>query len=523
MTMRSEHPSSRASRTGLAAKGSFYGLVGRGAGLVLAFALRTVLIYTLGQQYLGINSLYAGILNVLSFAELGFGSAMTFTLYEPVAKKQDERVRELLQFYKWAYRAIALIIGLAGVCLLPFLPHLVQGAESISAFELRLYFAIFLANTVTSYFVTYKFGLVNALQQSYVRTNTETATSVACGCAQIAALMLTSDFLTYLIANTATLSLSRVVIAWYLNTRYPMLRQAPKRVLPKEERRSILHEVKGLAVHQFSNVAVHATDSIIIAAVPALGVAMVGAVSNYNAIVNAVLSIMLVFVNSTVAGFGNLAAVESKRRFKSVFDEINFMGFWMAGIFTATLCCLSSPLIRLWAGESYVIENASLALILLNFYLQGQSSVYNSARIAKGDFNRDKWWSLAQALTNLVVSIACAPLLGLVGVYVGTVASRLMFVISRPCVTYRFLFGQSPASYFRDSARYLLATGAACAFCLVATAPLLKEATWLSVGGAAILCLAVSNVCFFAIFRTDSHFKAATARVRALIGGGYRG
>ena len=61
-----------------------------------------------------------------------------------------------------------------------------------------------------------------------------------------------------------------------------LLKNKPEQLLPKSEKRNILHEVKGLAVHQFSSVAVHATDSIIIAAIPTLGIVLVGAVGNYN-------------------------------------------------------------------------------------------------------------------------------------------------------------------------------------------------------------------------------------------------
>ena len=143
------------SRTVLATKNAAFGLAGQTINLLVTFASRTVFIYLLGEYYLGVNYLFVDILNVLSFAELGFGSAMTFALYSPVAKGQNEKVRQLIYFYRNAYRVIAFVVLLFGLALLPFLQYLVSDAGTITLSELRLYFLIFLANTVISYFVTY--------------------------------------------------------------------------------------------------------------------------------------------------------------------------------------------------------------------------------------------------------------------------------------------------------------------------------------------------------------------------------
>ena len=44
--------------------------------LILSFAVRTVFTWTLGLEYLGLNSLFTAVLNVLNLAELGFAGAL---------------------------------------------------------------------------------------------------------------------------------------------------------------------------------------------------------------------------------------------------------------------------------------------------------------------------------------------------------------------------------------------------------------------------------------------------------------
>lgn len=516
---RNANDSRSITRTEFAARNSIFGLVGKAASLIANFVSRTVFIYILGKYYLGINGLYTEILSFLSFAELGFGSAMTFALYGPVERGEDEKVRELMDFFKRAYRVIAFIILSFGLALTPFLQYIVNGAGSLSLFDLRLYFLIFLANTVTTYFVIYKYGYLNAMQMTYVTTNIETITSLACVVVQLIALVLTRSFLVYLLANTATLIVSRFVIAFYLNHRFPLLAEKPEKPLPRPDRVGIFNEVKGLAIHQFSSVAVHATDSIIISVVPTLGVAVVGAISNYNMIINAVSAVVVILFNSVVAGFGNLAVTSDQGRFKEVFNEANFANFWIYGFCTVCFTVLLTPFVRLWVGSDYVIDPVSLTLIILNFYLQGQSTIYNNARIAKGNFNMDKWWSLLQAIVNLVVSIFGAIYIGLVGVYVGTVLSRLVFVVSRPYSTYRFVFGESPVHYFKQLVIYLAATAAATGLCWVVCSFPLQTLSWGTFILATAVCLITPNVLFATLFRNVPEFRALKARVAGLLRG----
>ena len=509
-----------ASRTVFAARNSFYGLLGKAAGLIVSFISRTVFIYTLGQYYLGVNGLYTDILNMLSFAELGFGSAMNFALYGPVAREEEEKVGQLLNLYKNIYRLVAIAILIIGLLLVPFLQYIINGADSLTVFELRLYFLIFLANTVVTYFVSYKYGLLNAMQRTYLQTNLETISTVLAGLVQIVVLFTTSSFLLYLLSNTAVLILSRIGIALYLNSRFPLLVKYPGASLPAADRKSIFQEVRGLAVHQFASVAVYATDSIIISAVPTLGIAVVGAVSNYNMIINSISGIIIVVLNSVIAGFGNLAVSSSKIRFLEVFKEANFIDFWIYGLCTACLFVLLPPFIELWVGSQYLIDQASLLLILINFYLQGQSTIYNNARVAKGHFSMDKNWALAQALTNLVVSTACAFQFGLVGVYIGTVVSRLVLFISRPCVTYRFLFDDSPLNYFKNAATYLFSVLLASAVCGIVSSAIINwlSLSWLSFTLSFLICVIGINAVFYLLFANSVELSSFRRRVFGLFG-----
>ena len=82
------------SRTENAVKNIVFGTISNIRGLFLSFISRTVFIYILGSTYLGISGLYSSVLSVLSFTELGFGTALTFAMYKPVAENDEEEISE---------------------------------------------------------------------------------------------------------------------------------------------------------------------------------------------------------------------------------------------------------------------------------------------------------------------------------------------------------------------------------------------------------------------------------------------
>ena len=78
------------SRLKMTAKNAFWSYISMVVSLLLQFVSRTVFIYYLGEGYLGINGLFSNILGVLSFAELGIGTAINFSLYKPVAENDTK-------------------------------------------------------------------------------------------------------------------------------------------------------------------------------------------------------------------------------------------------------------------------------------------------------------------------------------------------------------------------------------------------------------------------------------------------
>lgn len=501
------------SRTFNTARNVAWGYVGNILSMLINFITRTVFIYTIGTVYLGINGLFTNVLGVLSFTELGIGTAMNFSLYKPVADGNLEKIKSLMRVYKEAYRVIALIVTLLGLLLLPFLPYIIKGTEGID--NLSLYYLIFLFNTVTSYFVTYKYGLVNAEQKGYILTNIDFVGRLGIGIAQIAALLVYKNFLFYLLAQLIISLLQKVFTSFYINKQYPYLLEKTVQPLDEDEKKRLKTNIKALIIHKLGEISVYQTDNIIISVF--LNVGIVGFVSNYNLVLTAATAFLSIAFNSVTASLGNLIATESRERQLEILQVYQFVGFWLYGFATIGFFVLFQPFITLWIGEKNLIDSFSLALILIDNYLKGERIVVNNFKMAGGIFDQDKFIALIQAIVNLIVSVIAVKFIGLPGVYIGTLVQGFISSIWKPIIVYQSLFHQKATSFFKNSLKYGTYTGALIVV-LSALKPLISPEN--SIGSFLIMFFivtVVSNVVFLLAFWRSPQFQFLWAKIRIVL------
>lgn len=81
--------------------------------ILMGFFTRVIFTRMLSEGYVGINGLFNDILNILSLSELGVGTAITYALYGPIAKKDIRRQQILMRMFRTFYRATG---GLCAGC-----------------------------------------------------------------------------------------------------------------------------------------------------------------------------------------------------------------------------------------------------------------------------------------------------------------------------------------------------------------------------------------------------------------------
>lgn len=482
-----------------------FGYIGTVTTALMSFVLRTIFIRILDENLVGVNGLYTNILSILSMAELGIGTALNFSLYAPVAKGDTEKIKSYMLLYRKAYTFIAFIVAAIGIAITPFLPILIKDADNISTRDLTLYYYIFLFNTVSTYFVSYKYSLVNAEQKNYIQTNIITITKVITVILQILILVTTRNFYAFLLTDAAVQLIQKIFVSVYLNKLYPYLKDKNVTPLTKEESSVIWSKTRALVLLKVGDVARTQTDSLIISAF--IKVAVVGVVDNYNMVLTSISNYVNIIMNSVISSFGNLIATESKEKQYEMFKVYKFFAAWFYGFSATGFFVLLSPLINLWLGKSWLLPSAAVYLILTEYYLKGFRIVVANYRTAAGVFEQDRYLPIVQGLVNLVLSIVLVQKIGITGIYVGTVVSGILANIVRPVVINRVCFDKGAAEYFIDSAKYVVSFVGTVLLLLCISSYVLENLTILSFAVMFVIICVVFNAIFIILFGRSGEFK----------------
>lgn len=426
------------------------GFLGRVLTILLNFVVRTIFIHCLNEAYLSVNGLYSNILTVLSLAELGFGSAMVYRMYAPVAVKDHQKTAALLHFYKKIYAIIGAVIFGLGLCIIPFLDYIIKDKPDISG--LTLYYILFLINTTISYwFASYKASVLYADQKEYIKTKVQNTMAIVQSALQIILLLIFRKYLLYLLVQLAGNIFINLYVANLVDKRYPEINEHWDARLSSEERMQIRKDTEALVLSRFGHVALNGTDNIIISAV--VGVLWVGRLSNYTLICDSVTSVLCQITAAITGSLGNFFATEDKHAGYALFRKVEFLNFWLYGFSFIALATLLDPFVQIWAGGRFVLGLPVSIAIAINFFVAGYMNTLWVFRSTLGLFKQGKFRPIVVAILNIVLSILLGKLWGVFGVLFATFLSRAAISLwYDPIVLHKYGFEVSCKPFF---ARYL--------------------------------------------------------------------
>ena len=484
-----------------------FGFIGQIINNLLSFAARTVFIYYLSVEYLGINSLFANILTVFSLAELGIGSSIIIYLYEPFAKNDFNKVNALTNLYGKTYKIIGVIVAILGLLMLPFLNYIV-GQNSIE--NLNLIFLLFVLNSSISYFLSYYRAVITADQKEYVVFKLTYIFLFIQYLLQILVLYFTQNYILFLSVAILINFSTNYAIRLKARSLYPFLKNKKKYNLTKSESKHIFSRVLAMMSHKVGSIVLNSTDNIIISSF--LGVYWVGLFSNYQLLLIIINGLVLKLFSVMSASIGNLYFTSDKDKTFDIYKVVLFLGFWIYGFSAICFMILFNPFIKIWIGNKFLLDQNIVLIISLNFYLIGLSLInMNYINITKL-FWKTKLKPWIAVFINLVLSVFLTKEFGLIGVFSATFFSVLTtsFWID-PFVLFKFEFKQSLWSYFKNYFSNFLIT----IFIGVLTYLLTTLST--NFLYLLIICIIFPNVSFYLAYRKTNEFKYILNAIKKII------
>lgn len=481
---------------------------------IVGFISRTVFIYCLGAEYLGVNGLFSDILSMLSFAELGIGNAMVYSLYKPLAEKDNTKIQSLMRLYALCYRWIGIVIAVLGVAIVPFIGDIIGDVSYVKENIIVLYL-LYLLNSVFSYFFVYKKSLIIADQKNYIVEIYQQIFYFLQVIVQSVLLILTKQFIPYLICVIAFTILNNFYVARKADQMYPILKSKNVQKLDKTELKEIVNNVKALVVYKLGSVLIDSTDSIFISYF--INVITVGLYSNYKMVVNIFRTLGSTVNNSLVASIGNLNAVESAKKKYTVFKEMLYLDVWFYGFTSAGMCLFITEFINIWLGEGYSLDMDCVIAICALYYISNVHYPCYSYRTTAGLFVFGKFVPLIAAIINIVLDIILGIVWGLAGILIATIISRLLtYELIDPIIIYKRVFDENPVKYFIRYAIYAALVVVATIICGACT-------SFISVGGIigfvlkVLITTIVFNLVFFLFTIRMPEFKSLMERLRSML------
>lgn len=424
--------------------------------LLLKFLVQTIFIRTLGIDYLGINGLFTNILSLLSFAELGVGNAIVFSLYKPLAENNRDKISALMSVFRKSYNAIGFTIGILGIILLPFLHLFIKGNPVPN---IKLLFVLFLLNSVFSYFFAYKRSLLIADQRGYVSSINQFIFSSIQYVVQIIVLMVLKQYALFLIIQIICTVASNFFIVRKVNSDYPFLNKKRNKKIEKKDKSILIKNIIGMIGSKIGGIAVYSTDNLIISAF--LGIKWVGIYSNYSLIISSITNILNQVTNSITSSVGNLTTFENHKKEEDVFYKHFFINFFLAFFCANMLVNVLNPFILVWIGNKYLLSKLTVILIVLNFFIDQLRQTPLTFISSFGLFWQTKWKSILEALLNLVLSLFFLMVLhlGIDGIMLGTLSSNVLINLWwEPYLVYKYGLHRSQLVYYVKYFKYVLFT-----------------------------------------------------------------
>lgn len=419
--------------------------------VVMSFVCRTVFIQKLGESYLGISGLFENVLSMLSLAELGIGTAILYRLYEPLAQKNVSRIQAWMHFYKTAYRVIAIIVACVGLCLIPFLPVLINDYEKLGELGINavFVFCLFLFKSVSSYlFFSYRSAIVRADQKQYILTIVSYVIIILTNVLRILSLILFKDFIVYIVIAVVMVLVENIVFAIISQKLYPYISQKPKEKVTKSEVKETIKDCFALFLYRLNAIVLKSTDNIVLSVF--IGLNAIAVYSNYLIFYTTINSLITNVFGSIVHSIGNLHTTKNTSHEYLVFKATVFAAIILGSTAGVGIFVVSDELIRVWIGEKWVIAQPFAMLMGIELFTVSLCTALSKFRNALGLFQHAKYRPIFSAIVNVVVSVALVNFWGISGVILGTITAYwTTFLVFDPVVLHKHGFkGEYPVSKF---------------------------------------------------------------------------
>lgn len=428
-----------------------YAMLSQIVTIVLNLVSRAVFVKVLATEYMGLSGLFTNLLGLLSLAELGFGSAITYSLYKPIKDDNHDKIKSLMRLYKMVYWSIGFFIFVIGLGLTPFIDKFIKERPNIHYLE--LIFILFVVQSSITYFFSYKTSFLTASQNDYILQKYKIYFVTIQNVLQIGYLLLFKEYFGFLIIGILLPFLNNAYASYRIDKRFPYLKEtaAP---LAKEDLEPIKKNVIALFFYKIAQKLSATIDTLLISKF--MGLVDVAIYYNYHFLL-AYSDVFFIQILGTITpSLGNLLVSNDNENKVKVFKTLQFIYYWLSTYMGVGFIVLFNTFMTLWLGPNYLFPQSIVIALAVSATVTNFQRPCSMVRDAAGLFWYGKFRPIASAVINVIVSVVLVQFIGIIGVVIGTIISKLAtYTWYDPYIVYKHALNDSLSNYF---GRYIKAS-----------------------------------------------------------------
>lgn len=410
---------------------------------VLGILIRQAFTRHLPIELLGLEGLFTNVIALLSIAELGISTVVSYGLYREIATKNEDEVNMLMSIYRYIYLIIGTLVALIGVILFFFLPWIVRD-NSIDWYYVQFVYVVQICTVLSTYFLAYRRTLFTADQKDYICVRIDLVCSFAANLIKFAAIIVWESYTMYALSALGFNILANLIISHRLGREYPFLHTVRVTIQDLRQRKFFV-DIKNFLIHKLSYLVYFGTDSIIISSF--LGLRTAGLVANYVLLCDGVYKLLYKMLQGIIPSVANLVYTDDREKTYRVYRMLDFGYFLMGGYIACIYFIVLQPFVALFFGAEFLLNDAYVMALAINVFLGMQFENAYNFRSTHGVFENDRGYMVLSAVTNLILSMILVQHLGVVGVMIGTIAGLGFIVYGRVQFVFRVIFQRSMKEY----------------------------------------------------------------------------
>ena len=382
----------------------------------------------LPNELVGISALFETLFLAIGLIDIGFVSLLSFNLYKSVNEKDEVLICNELSLFKKVFDLIAIIICIISLAILPFLTIIFKITYEDMAVVYTIYI-IYLFATFTKFQFTHKICLLNVYQQEYVHRLYFLFFDLVCFLMKIVSIVIFKDYVYYIFSVFITGYLVNLLTGLYVDKHLKYTKRLHKVTIKQLLDSKVIDQCKKYLCKSLYDLVFFATDNLIIGAM--VNTHVIGILSNYN-IIFASSNMLVTNINTTLRN--HLAKFKYNSTVSLYYKEyqrVDFINYMISSVIIVGLYLMRDDFIKLWLDSSFLYDETVINLIIgilgLNLLLKPIESVF----MIGGFAFKERLPLIISSITNLVLSIVLLNYIGVIGIYIATLISTIIFWLGK--------------------------------------------------------------------------------------------